>query len=145
MFELALVCNFIWFSMAFYSFSLNNNEISKLLVSRKYRDSYLFQTISQACRFLGGMNFGFALLSILVLLNLSIFPDNNQRLIFTVVFTVAHASQFYFNVPVAIKNRKTGDGQWKVLDGTMLFIFITDFVMMILNGIVTLILLSSYA
>jgi hypothetical protein len=35
-------------------------------------------------------------------------------------------------VPVAVQNKR-GGGVWQVLKGTMLFIFITDFIMMALN------------
>ena len=59
------------------------------------------------------------------------FPNDAQRSILLFVFAVAHGSQFIFNVPVAIQNR-SGGGVWQV-KGTMLFIFITDFIMMVLN------------
>jgi hypothetical protein len=59
------------------------------------------------------------------------FPNDDQRSILLFVFAVAHGSQFIFNVPVAIQNQ-SGGGVWQV-KGTMFFIFITDFIMMVLN------------
>jgi len=72
------------------------------------------------------------LCNILLLINLDAFPSNEQRSILLFVFAVAHGSQFIFNLPVAIQNRR-GGGVWQVLKGVMLFIFITDFLLMALN------------
>jgi hypothetical protein len=62
------------------------------------------------------------------------FPEASQRIILCLVFAIAHGSQFLPNVLIALDNRK-GQGIWQV-KGRMLFIFITDFVLMIANLIV---------
>ncbi len=134
MIQLVLSLNILWFAMGFISFSIRNDDLAKIVVPRKHRDSPLFQTVSQSGRFVGGFNFAFMLLAILLLLYLAEFPTDKQRVILFATFAVAHASQFYFNVPIMLKNKRTGDGVWPVLKGTMLFIFVTDFVMMVLNA-----------
>jgi len=101
-------------------------------VPREQRDTPVFGILAESGRFLGGFNFAFALLNILLLASLATFPSDEQRAILLFVFSVAHGSQFIFNVPVAIQNKR-GGGIWQVLKGTMLFIFVTDFVMMVLN------------
>ncbi len=127
MFEVILVLNALalWFVMGFNVFSLRPKIFAKLVVPREQRDTPVFGILAESGRFLGGFNFAFALLNILLLASLATFPSDEQ-------FAVAHGSQFIFNVPVAIQNRR-GGGIWQVLKGTMLFIFVTDFVMMVLN------------
>ena len=132
MFEVILVLNALWFAMGFNVFSLRPKIFAKLVVPREQRDTPVFGVLAQSGRFLGGFNFAFALLNILLLASLATFPSDEQRAILLFVFAVAHGSQFIFNVPVALENKR-GGGIWQVLKGTMLFIFVTDFVMMVLN------------
>jgi len=132
MFEVILVLNALWFVMGFNVFSLRPKIFAKLVVPREQRDTPVFGILAESGRFLGGFNFAFALLNILLLASLATFPSDEQRAILLFVFAVAHGSQFIFNVPVAIQNKR-GGGIWQVLKGTMLFIFVTDFVMMMLN------------
>jgi hypothetical protein len=132
MIEIILILNLLWFSMGFNVFSFRNKIFAKLLVPREQRDTPVFEILAESGRFLGGFNLAFALCNILLLMNLDIFPSDMQRAILLLVFAVAHGSQFAFNVPVAIQNRR-GAGVWQVLKGIMLFIFITDFIMMTLN------------
>jgi len=132
MLETILVLNALWFVMGFNVFSLRPKIFAKLVVPREQRDTPVFGILAESGRFLGGFNFAFALLNILLLASLATFPSDEQRAILLFVFAVAHGSQFIFNVPVALENRR-GGGIWQVLKGTMLFIFVTDFVMMVLN------------
>ncbi len=134
MFEIILVLNALWFVMGFNVFSLRPKIFAKLVVPREQRDTPVFEILAESGRFLGGFNFAFALLNILLLASLATFPSDEQRAILLFVFAVAHGSQFIFNVPVAIQNKR-GGGIWQVLKGTMLFIFVTDLVMMVLNFI----------
>ncbi len=135
MLEITLILNSLWFAMGFNVFSIRNKIFAKLVVPREQRDTPVFNILAESGRFLGGFNFAFMLCNILFLINLDIFPSNEQRAILLFVFAVAHGSQFIFNVPVAIQNTR-GGGVWQVLKGTMLFIFVTDFIMMSLNLIV---------
>ncbi len=132
MLEITLILNALWFAMGFNVFSIRNKIFAKLVVPREQRDTPVFNILAESGRFLGGFNFAFMLCNILLLINLDVFPSNEQRAILLFVFAVAHGSQFIFNVPVAIQNTR-GGGVWQVLKGTMLFIFVTDFVMMTLN------------
>lgn len=132
MFEIVLILNTLWFVMGFNVFSIRNKIFAKLVVPREQRDTPVFDILAESGRFLGGFNLAFAVCNILLLTNLDTFPSDEQRAILLFVFAVAHGSQFAFNVPVAIQNKR-GGGVWQVLKGTMLFIFITDFIMMALN------------
>lgn len=136
MLKTVLVLNVIWFAMAFNVFSIRNKIFAKVLVPREQRQTPVFDVLAESGRFLGGFNFAFALLNILVLINLDVFPSDAQRSILLWVIAVAHGSQFVFNVPVAIQNRR-GEGVWQV-KGLMLFIFVTDFIMMVLNSALAL-------
>ena len=131
MLETILVLNLLWFTMGFNVFSIRNKIFAKLVVPKEHRDTPVFEILAESGRFLGGFNFAFAICNLLLLVNLDVFPSDEQRSILMFVFAVAHGSQFIFNVPVAIQNR-SGGGVWQV-KGTMLFIFVTDFIMMSLN------------
>ena len=135
MLEIILVLNILWFAMGFNVFSIRNKIFAKLVVPREHRDTPVFEILAESGRFLGGFNFAFAVCNILLLVNLDVFPSAEQRSILLFVFSVAHGSQFIFNVPIAIQNRN-GSGVWQV-KGTMLFIFVMDFIMMLLNLMVS--------
>jgi hypothetical protein len=132
MLETTLILNALWFAMGFNVFSIRNKIFAKLLVPREQRNTPVFEILAESGRFLGGFNLAFSVCNILLLINLDVFPSDEQRAILLFVFSVAHGSQFDFNVPVAIQNLR-GGGIWQVLKGTMLFIFITDFILMALN------------
>lgn len=131
MLEMILLVNTVWFAMGFHTFSIRHRIFAKIMVPREHRDTPVFDILAESGRFLGGFNFAFAVLNILFLANLDQFPSDAQRSILLFVLAIAHGSQFIFNVPIAIQNRR-GGGVWQV-KGLMLFIFITDFVMMALN------------
>ena len=139
MLEITLLLNTIWFAMGFNVFSIRNKIFAKLLVPRDQRDTPVFKILAESGRFLGGFNLAFAVCNLLLLIYLDIFPTNEQRAILLFVFSIAHGSQFIFNLPIAIHNKR-GGGVWQVLKGTMLFIFVTDFILMALN----LVLASTY-
>ncbi|MCF8150310.1 MAG: hypothetical protein K9K30_10105 [Burkholderiaceae bacterium] len=133
--NIILVLNVLWFGAAFRYFSLTPDTAAKILVPKSARDSPLFRTVSASVRFLGGMNFAFAAFAALILFNQSLFPDPKQVALFALVFSIAHASQFAFNVPVAMGGGRQGESLWPVVSGPMLFIFGIDFVLMIANGV----------
>jgi hypothetical protein len=135
-FNVVLALNVAWFSMAFWYFTLKSVAAAKLLVPKSARESPLFSTVSASVRFLGAMNFAFALLSALVLLNLSLFNDPKQRALLAAVFAAAHAGQFLCNVPIAMGGGRRGESLWDVLSGPMLFIFAVDFTLMLANAVV---------
>ena len=134
MLESILVLNAIWFLMGFNVFSIRHKIFAKLVVPREHRDTPVFEVLAASGRFLGGFNLAFFALNILLLLNLDDFDKDVQWAILLFVNAVAHGTQFAFNVPIAIENRR-GHGVWNVFKGTMFFIFVTDFVMMALNAI----------
>ncbi|MEL6254521.1 MAG: hypothetical protein AAFR87_21105 [Bacteroidota bacterium] len=139
MFEIILLLNAIWFGLGFHLFALRNKVFAKILVPKEHRETPVFETLAATGPFLGGFNLAFCALNLLILLNPTVFPEANQRIILCVAIAIAHGSQFFANVPIALDNRK-GKGLWKV-KGLMLFIFITDFVLMKAN----LILAAIYA
>ncbi|OUS30482.1 hypothetical protein A9Q99_05875 [Gammaproteobacteria bacterium 45_16_T64] len=134
MLECILVLNAIWFAMGFNVFSIRNKVFAKLVVPREQRDTPVFDVLAESGRFLGGFNLAFSLLNILLLMNLSEFDKDIHWAILLLVNSVAHGTQFAFNVPIALKNRQ-GGGVWQVLKGTMLFIFVNDFLLMVFNAI----------
>lgn len=141
-FTVVLVLNVAWFSMGFWYFTVKSVAAAKLLVPKSARESPLFSTLSASVRFLGAMNFAFALLAALLLSTLSLFEDPRQRALLAGVFAVAHAGQFLCNVPIAMGGGRRGDSLWDVLTGPMLLIFAVDFALMVANAAVSMALLA---
>jgi len=133
MLELILILNAIWFAMGFNVFSIRSRIFAKLVVPREHRDTPVFDTLIMSGKFLGGFNLAFCVFNILLLITPSTFDKDLQWAIILFVTAIAHGTQFAFNVPVALQNR-SGRGVWQV-KGVMQFIFVTDFVMMALNGV----------
>lgn len=134
MLELILVLNALWFAMGFNVFSIRNKIFAKLVVPREQRDTPVFEVLTESGRFLGGFNLAFSVLNILLLIYLADFDKDIHWAILLLANAVAHGTQFAFNVPVALKNLK-GEGIWQVLKGTMLFIFVNDFLLMVFNAV----------
>ncbi|MEM7512755.1 MAG: hypothetical protein AAF388_17620 [Bacteroidota bacterium] len=134
MFEIILLLNAIWFAMGFHAFWIRNKVFAKTLVSREERATPVFDMLAESGKFVGGFNFAFCVLNILLLVYPEVFPAPGQRIILCLAFAIAHGSQFLPNVFISLQNRK-GKGVWQV-KGRMLFIFVTDFVLMIANLVV---------
>ncbi len=132
--------NVLWFGAGAIYFGLTPASATKLLISRPARQSPLFKTVSASVRFLGGMNFAFAILSGVLLLNQGFFPEARQMALLTSVLALAHGTQFAANIPVAIAGRGQGESPWPVLSGRMLFIFLMDFTLMLANSVVAVFL-----
>jgi hypothetical protein len=132
MFEFILIANAIWFGLGFHLFSIRSDIFAKIIVSKEHRDTPVFDVLSATGPFLGGFNFAFCALSLLLFFNANIFAQEEQKAILFFVFALAHGSQFVGNVPIALENRK-GKGVWQV-QRLMLFIFVTDCVLMIVNA-----------
>ena len=134
MFEIILILNAIWFALGFHAFAIRSIIFAKTIVPKQHRDTPVFDMLAASGKFVGGLNFALCILNVLILMNPGSFPESNQRLILCIGFALAHGSQFLPNVFIALDNRK-GKGVWQV-KGRMLFIFVTDFILMIGNFVV---------
>lgn len=132
MFEVLLIANAIWFGLGFHLFALRSKIFAKVIVPREHRDTPVFDVLAESGKFLGGFNFALCVLNVAVALSSDVFPEPRQRIFLCLFFAIAHGSQFFFNVPIALQNRK-GQGVWRV-EGKMRFIFVTDFVLMVANA-----------
>lgn len=134
----ALAVNVIWFGMGFHYFSFKQHAAAKVMIPKGERGSPIFPTMAAAIRFLGGMNGAWTLMSllllVLVLTDSGLFTASGERALVLAVFASAHASQFIFNLPVLKNGERQGSSFWPVLSGPMLFIFVTDFVTMVINA-----------
>ncbi|MEM6803904.1 MAG: hypothetical protein AAF696_21035 [Bacteroidota bacterium] len=131
MFEFVLLLNAIWFALGFHLFALRGKIFAKILVPKEHRETPVLDILIETGKFLGGFNFAFFALNLLLLISPETFPDATQRIILCIVIALAHGSQFVSNVPIALANRK-GKGVWQV-KGLMGFIFITDLTLTIAN------------
>jgi len=136
---LILALNILWFGMAFRYFSIKSESATKMLLPKTHRAEPYWSVLSHAFKFLGAFNFALMLLSIFALIRYH-FPaldmETNAALFF--IFFAAHFGQFWVNVPIARQERKGQKPLWRVLKGRMLFIFRNDFILAILNLIISL-------
>lgn len=136
-----LAANGLWFGAAFRVFWLKGPLTSNMLIRREYRNSPLRETVIASGRFLGGMNLGFCVLSVLLILFSGDFAGPNQVFVCCAAFAVAHGSQFVGNVPIAWQESKGHPPLWPVLRGPMLFIFVVDLIMAAINGALAIVAL----
>lgn len=133
LYVLLLVLNAVWFGAAFRYFGLTPQTAAKVLVPKSAREAPLFRTLAASLPFLGGMNLALAFLAVLLLFNLALFPEPGQRALFALTFGLAHGSQFACNVPIAWRGGRQGEAFWPVLQGPMLFIFVVDGMLALVN------------
>ncbi len=133
LYQTTLLLNALWFGSAFWYFSIKRNTAAKLLVPKSARSSPIFLTMSSALPFLGGMNLALSLLAAMLLARQDLFIAPQERSILLIAFGIAHTTQFLVNVPVARRGGRIGESYWDVLKGPMLFIFVVDAVMTVLN------------
>lgn len=143
-FIIAMSANVIWLGMAFRYFGFKHMAAAKVLVPKSARQSPLFPTVAAGTRFLGGMNGALALLALLLFLfawsGSRLFEDAIERQVLLGVFSVAHFSQFAFNLPVLMGGGRQGESYWPVTSGPMLFIFVVDALMTLVNLVAALLL-----
>jgi len=135
---LVLTLNILWFGMAVRYFGFKSESATKMLLPKTHRAEPYWSILSHAFKFLGAFNFALMLLSIFALIRYhfpSLDMETNAALFFT--FFAAHFGQFWVNVPLARKEQKGQIPLWPVLKGRMLFIFRNDFILAILNLIIS--------
>jgi hypothetical protein len=133
LYRIVLAANVLWFGAGCWYFWIKHDTAAKLLIPRSARSSPIFETVSAALPFLGGMNLAFCLLSALLLVQTELFLADPERVTLLVVLGTAHATQFAINVPVARRGGRIGESYWDVLTGPMLFIFVVDAALAISN------------
>jgi hypothetical protein len=133
LYRIVLAANVLWFGAGCWYFWIKHDTAAKLLIPRSARSSPIFETMSAALPFLGGMNLAFCLLAALLLIQTGLFAADPERVILLVVLGTAHATQFAINVPVARRGGRIGESYWDVLTGPMLFIFVVDAALAISN------------
>eukprot|EP00039_Didymoeca_costata_P024947 m.11925 g.11925 ORF g.11925 m.11925 type:complete len:143 (+) comp4557_c0_seq1:197-625(+) len=130
--------NALWFGMGFNAFYLRRAVFAKVLVTNKaHRTNSAYDALVESGRFLGGFNFALSLLNIALIFNFGEYNSDSQWSLMLLFNSAAHGSQFFGNVPIAMENRQ-GKGVWNVFKGTMFLIFVVDFILMTLNGLIAL-------
>ncbi len=141
MLTVTLILNALWFAGGFHLFWLRGKVFAKVVVPKEHRETPVFEKLIRSGSFVGGFNFAFLVLNVLLLFSLDEFDSGRQWAILLIANAVAHGSQFAGNVPIALENRR-GKGAWQVLGGLMLFIFVVDFTLMVLNAALAISFLS---
>ena len=135
LYRIVLAANVLWFGAGCWYFWIKHDTAAKLLIPRSARSSPIFETMSAALPFLGGMNLAFCLLAALLFVQTELFAADPERVILLVVLGTAHATQFAINVPVARRGGRIDESYWDVLTGPMLFIFAVDAALAISNAV----------
>ena len=96
------------------------------------RNNSAYAAVIESGRFMGGFNFALCALNLVLFLNLAALETPAQLSLMLGFNALAHGSQFFGNVPMALRNIQ-GGGIWNVFKGVMLQIFVIDFVLMMAN------------
>jgi hypothetical protein len=127
--------NALWFTAAFVQFSIAQTNTVKILVPREARDNALVPTIKASVSFLGGMNLALALFAFYLAAGPAAFAATEQQVVLFAFFAAANFSQFWFNVPVALRGGRIGQAYWPVFSGPMLKIFVIDAVLAVADAV----------
>ena len=126
--------NVVWFGLAFSLFGLRARRAVKMLTTRAAAAEASREALVASLRFLGGMNLALAALSVAALGSWWRTGAFGWAWLVFFASAVAHASQFAFNVPFALKGGRVGGAPWDVLRGPMAFIFVVDALSALLNA-----------
>ena len=139
--SIVFLANTIWFGMGFVAFYIRRDVFAKIVVPIKSdRNNSAYAAVIESGRFMGGFNFALSALNLGLFLNLAELSTPAQLSLMLAFNGLAHGSQFFGNVPMALQNRQ-GGGIWNVFKGVMLQIFVIDFTLMIANFALVLALL----
>ncbi len=136
-----LTLNLLWFVAAFNLFSMRSATAAKLLLRRENRIDPFPALVAQLTKFLGGMNLALAIFAAICLFEVDGLLTFRLNYAICLVFFVAHMSQFVYNVPLALKEKKGESSHWAVLTGTMFFIFVGDAFLAVCNLVLAVCLL----
>lgn len=137
-----LTLNAIWFAMAFDAFYRRRKIFGKVMVPiQADRDNTAFDALVESGRFMGGFNLALSAFNVLLVFNFGGFETDTQWATLLIFNALAHGSQFFGNVPMALQNQR-GGGLWPVFKGVMLRIFVIDFTLMVANAAMAIWLLA---
>lgn len=132
--QILFALNAIWFAMAFDAFYRRRKIFGKIMVpTPEHRNNSAYEALVETGRFMGGFNLAISAFNALLVFNVGGFDSDAQWATLLIFNALAHGSQFFGNVPMALQNRR-GGGLWNVFKGVMLRIFVIDFTLMVANA-----------
>lgn len=132
--QILFALNAIWFAMAFDAFYRRRKIFAKVMVPKpEDRDNSAYEALIESGRFMGGFNLALSAFNVLLVFNVGGFESDAQWATLLIFNALAHGSQFFGNVPMALQNRR-GGGLWNVFKGVMRLIFVIDFTLMVANA-----------
>lgn len=126
-----LIINSLWFLGGFKTFAITSKQTVRMFRPDLPNDDPQTVLVTPSIKFLGGMNLALLCLNLGALYFLRL--NMNPELFILTLLTsgLAHGTQFAYNIP-HIKGLKNG-APWDVLKMPMLFIFVVDFLTMVIN------------
>lgn len=131
-----MLLNISWFGVASFFFSAKAMSAARMILPSALRNEPLLHALAYAIRFLAGMNLAFAVLSTLVLLDPAGFAVKQKAWLLGVL-AVAHASQFAFNLPHALRLDRMPGASSPGLNAPMWRIFAVDGLLMVANAVMS--------
>lgn len=132
--DVLMLLNISWFGVASFFFSVKARSAARMILPAALRNDPLLHALAYAIRFLAGMNLAFAALSALVLVDPAGFGAK-QKAWLLAVLAIAHASQFAFNLPHALRLDKMPGVSTPGLNPPMWRIFTIDGILMAANAV----------
>lgn len=138
MLTILLLLNATWFAAGFIAFSLRSGRFVRFLVRKQHSQENSVLQLRTSLHFLGGFNFALSAFCIALAMASDLFPDARQWQLLLAFLSLAHGMQFLCNLPVALREKRQLPHAWPVLNGPMLFIFVTDATLMLVNAVTAL-------
>ena len=132
--DVLMLLNISWFGVAAFFFSVKATSAARMILPSALRSEPLLHALAYAIRFLAGMNLAFAVLSALVLLDPAGFGVKQKAWLLGVL-AMAHASQFAFNLPHALRLDGMPGASAPGLNAPMWRIFTVDGLLMAANAV----------
>ena len=137
--DVLMLLNISWFGVASCFFSVKARSAARMILPSALRHEPLLDALAYAIRFLAGMNLAFAVLSALILVDPAGFGAR-QKAWLLAVLAVAHASQFAFNLPHALRLDRMPGASAPGLNAPMWRIFTIDGLLMAANAILCVVI-----
>ncbi|WP_157212619.1 hypothetical protein [Herbaspirillum sp. CF444] len=114
---------------------MRSSRFVRFLIRKEQKGESTLLQLRTSLHFLGGFNCALSVFCIALAIAGELFTDARQWQLIFGFLALTHGTQFFCNLPVAIREKKGQAHAWPVFKGPMFFIFVTDAVLMIADAV----------